>query len=381
MSGFEIPLFELNFGDEEERVVAETVRSGWISMGPRAAELEERFAEHLGVRHAVAMSSCTAALHIAMVLLVDPGDEVIVPSLTFVATANAVRYAGARPVFADVKGPEDLTLDPEDVRKRIGPRTRAILPVHYAGFPCDMAALAALADEHGLHMVEDAAHAPDAEYGGRRLGTIGQVGCLSFFSNKNMTCAEGGMLVTDDDELARRARLLRSHGMTTLSWDRAEGRATTYDVVELGFNYRLDDIRAGLALVQLSGLGEDTERRRLLRKRYESNLAELPELVVPFRDCTHAACPHIMPVVLRDGDAERRDALRAALASAGIQTSVHYPPVHRFAIYREVGCDLPHTEYAADCEITLPLFGRMAPAQVDRVCEVLAGALAKHGGA
>ncbi len=372
MPGYEIPLFDLNFSEAEEQAVANTISSGWISMGAQTAELEERFAEYLGSRHAVALSSCTAALHIAMAMLVEPGDEVIVPSLTFVATANAVCYAGAKPVFADVVGPEDLTLDPDDVRRRIGPRTRAIIPMHYSGFPCDMEALMGLAEEHGLEVVEDAAHAPDAEYRGKRLGTIGRIGCFSFYSNKNMTCAEGGMLVTDDDELARRARLLRSHGMTTLSWDRARGHATSYDVVELGYNFRLDDIRASLALVQLSRLPTDTERRRLLRSRYEANLADLPGVIVPFQGCLHSSSEHIMPVVLRDANAQVREAVRAELARNGIQTTVHYPAVHRFAIYSDVDVTLPKTEYVADCEITLPLFGNMTFENVDRVCETLA---------
>lgn len=378
MPGFEVPLFDLDFGDEEERAVAATVRSGWISMGARAAELEERFADHVGARHAVAMSSCTAALHVAMALTVAPGDEVIVPSLSFVATANAVRYAGARPVFADVVAADDPTLAPDDVRRRIGPRTRALLPMHYAGFPCHMDALLAIAEEHDLRVVEDAAHAPDAAYRGQRLGTLGDIGCYSFFANKNMTCAEGGMLVTDDDELARRARLLRAHGMTALSWDRARGRASGYDVVELGWNYRLDDIRASLALVQLARLPADTERRRRLRRRYEANLEGLPGLIVPFRSSPHASSQHVMPVVLDHADVELREAVRAAMARSGVQTTVHYPAIHRFAIYGGVE-PLPITEYVADCEITLPLYGKMTNDQVDRVCEALAAALGSEG--
>src|SRR4026209_168765 len=185
---FKIPLFDLNFDETEARAVAETVRSGWISMGPKTAAFEELFARHVGSPHGVCLGSCTAALHIALALVVEPGDEVIVPSLTFVATVNAIRYVGAIPVFADVKGADDLTLDMEDVRRKITPRTRAVLVMHYAGFACDMVALDAIVREHGLRVVEDAAHAPASTLNGRYLGTFGDVGCYSFFSNKNITC-------------------------------------------------------------------------------------------------------------------------------------------------------------------------------------------------
>jgi dTDP-4-amino-4,6-dideoxygalactose transaminase len=379
MSRFTIPLFDLNFGEEEAASVAEAVRSGWISMGPRAALLEERFADHLGVEHAVAVGSGTAALHIALAMLVKPGDEVIVPSLTFVATVNAVRYAHATPVFADITSADDLSLDPDDVRRKLGERTKVILPMHYGGFPCNMDSLTEIASRHGLHVVEDAAHAPDSEYQGRRLGTIGDMGCFSFFANKNMTCAEGGMLVTDHTVLARRARLMRSHGMTTVSYDRARGHAASYDVVELGFNYRLDDIRASLALAQLPRLKPDTEARRSLRRRYEENLRGVDSVTVPYRGCDHPSSNYIFPVVLKSGGSVARDAVRERLADRGIQTSVHYPAVHRFSIYEDPDLRLPVTDHVADHEITLPLFSTMSISQVDQVTEALIAALHAEG--
>ena len=375
MASDKIPLFDLNFGDEEAHAVAETVRSGWISMGPKTAALEERFAAHLGTAHAVCVGSCTAALHLALALVVKPGDEVIVPSLTFVATVNAVRYVGAIPVFADIKGPDDLTLDMQDVKRKISPRTRAVVVMHYAGFACDMAALANLAREHDLRVVEDAAHAPISSVDGRSLGTIGDIGCFSFFSNKNITCAEGGMLVTADDEFARHARLMRAHGMTSVSYDRVKGHATSYDVVELGYNYRIDDIRASLALAQFGKLHADAECRRVLRARYEDNLRDVEGVVVPFTSHAHPSSNYIFPIVLRRGGADGRERVRQRLADEGIQTSVHYSPVHRFSIYRDAAVSLPQTEFAGDHEITLPLFGRMSPAQVDRVTQVLKSVL------
>jgi dTDP-4-amino-4,6-dideoxygalactose transaminase len=368
---YRIPLFDLNYGVEEEQAALAVLRSRWISMGEKTAELERRFAAHIGVPHAVALSSCTAALHLAVCCVAGPGDEAIVPSFTFVATVNAVRFAGATPVFADVRGPEDLTLDPDDVRKRITPRTRAIVVMHYAGFPCDMDAIGAIAAEHELAVIEDAAHAPNTRFGDRPAGGLGALGCFSFFSNKNVSCGEGGMLTTAGETFANRARLMRSHGMTSLSYDRARGHATDYDVIEPGFNYRIDDIRAALALAQLDRLDDDTRRRRALRERYIERLDGIAELTIPFRDSPHQSSNYIFVVLLRSGGTGRRDAVRAKLADAGIQTSVHYPAVHRFSIYAGDNRELERTEHAADHAITLPLFTRMTEPQVDEVCEAV----------
>lgn len=375
MFEYSIPLFDLNFGEEEAEAVRATVASGWISMGPRVAEFEARFAAELNTKHAVAVNSCTAALHLAISMLVGEGEEVILPSMTFVATANAVRYAGARPVFADVVGLGDLSIDPVDVRKKITPRTKAILPMHYAGFACDMGALRRIAKEYDLHVLEDAAHAPGSFYSDERCGTIGDIGCFSFFSNKNITCAEGGMLVTDNDAYAARARLMRSHGMTTVSYERASGHATSYDVVELGYNYRLDDIRASLALTQLKKLATDLEKRRDLRKQYEINLRGIEGITTPYSDSPHRSSNYILPIVLHTGGAHRRDAIRASLEDRGIQTSIHYPAVHRFSIYKDDVVKLPMTEHVADNEITLPFFGSMSDRQVRQVTDALAQAV------
>ena len=373
---YDIPLFDLNFSETEVEAVSKTVKSGWISMGAQTKELETRFAEHLDVEHVIAVTNCTAALHLATEILVGPGDEVIVPSLTFVATANAVRYTGATPVFADITSFDNLTISPEDVRNKITPRTKAILPMHYAGFPCDMDALRVIADENQLFIIEDAAHAPDSKYDGVALGTIGDMGCFSFYSNKNMTSAEGGLLVTSNDEYARRARLMRSHGMTTLSWDRAQGHATEYDVVELGYNYRIDDIRASLALAQMDGLRDDTDRRRGLRKAYIDGLAGIDDIVIPFQNHGHDCCNYIFVVVLKEGGAERRHAVREYLKDKGIETSVHYPAVHRFKVYAGNASGMDKTEHVTDHLITLPLFYNLTEEQVIRVCDTLREALA-----
>ena len=376
MTAYRIPLFDLDYGPDEEAAAIDVIRARWISMGERTAQLEREWTERLGVRHAIAVANGTAALHLAAACVLRPGDEVIVPSLTFVATVNAMRYVGARPVFADVESIEQPTISAASIASCITPHTRAIVPMHYAGFACDMDGIMQLAARHDLAVIEDAAHAPDARHRERPLGTIGDFGCFSFYSNKNIACAEGGMLVTPHDDHAQRVRLLRSHGMTSLSHDRARGHATAYDVVELGYNYRIDDIRAALLLAQLRRLYEDIAWRARLRARYEENLCGLNDIAVPFAERQERSSNYIFVVVLREGGSERRERVRHLLAAAGIQTSVHYPPVHRFEIYRDCRPEsLSVTECFCDHAITLPLFRRMTFDQVDEVCEVLARAL------
>jgi dTDP-4-amino-4,6-dideoxygalactose transaminase len=374
---YTIPLFDLNYGEAEERAVLEVLRSKWISMGPQTAELERVFAAHVGARHGVALGSCTAALHLALAGLgLGPGDEVIVPSLTFVATVNAVGYVGATPIFADITSLDDFSICPDAVRRLISPRTKALVVMHYGGFPCDMEALGALAREHKLALIEDAAHAPGTRYQGRAAGAFGDAGCFSFYANKNIACAEGGLLVTNDQQLAERVRLMRSHGMTSLSFDRAQGHATEYDVVARGYNFRLDDIRAALALAQFRKLPEDLAARLSLRALYVERLRALPGISIPYLDCPHQSSHYILPILVREGGVARRAAIREAMARRGIQTSVHYPAAHRFAIYAPMGAKLPLTEHVTDHEITLPLFPRMTPAMVDEVVAALAEALA-----
>jgi dTDP-4-amino-4,6-dideoxygalactose transaminase len=247
--------------------------------------------------------------------------------------------------------------------------------MHYGGFPCAMDEIGAIARRHQLPIVEDACHGPLSEYGGQKLGAIGDVGCFSFFSNKNISTGEGGMFLTRHAEYHRRGQLLRSHGMTTLSHERSQGHATSYDVVELGYNYRLDDIRAALALVQLKKLRPDLERRARVRERYLQRLAGVDGLVLPFAGHQGFVSNYIFPVVLRDGGTGRREAIRQQLHKAGIQTSVHYPAVHRFSIHRRTSIFLPHTEHAADHVITLPMYAGLALELVDFIADQLQEAL------
>lgn len=370
-----VPLADVRLGPEEESAVLDVLRSGWLTMGGVTQAFEQEFAAFVGAKHAFAVTNATAALHLAcMAVGLGEGDEVIVPSLTFVATANAVRYTGANVVFADIESEDWLCICPRSIEEKINERTRAIVVMHYAGFACDMPEILRVAKKYHLAVIEDAAHAVGASLDGKPLGTWGDVGCYSFFGNKNMTTAEGGVLVTDDDRLADKVRILRSHGMTTLTWDRHQGHASTYDVVDLGYNYRIDEIRAALGREQLKKLPAGNVRREVLVERYREELAErLPALGLPFSEKRGLSSQHIFPVLLPEG--VDRGTFREALKADGIQTSFHYPPVHHFRIYRQEGEELWMTENAARRQVTLPLFPGMTDAQQNLVIESVVKAL------
>src|SRR5665648_8965 len=370
---WKIPLFDLHFEEEEKQAVMEVLDSKWISSGSKTIEFENKFADMLGAEYAVAVNSGTAALHLAVVALdIGPGDEVIVPSLTFAATVNAVKYTGAKPVFADIISREDLTISPEDIKKKIGPKTKAIMVMHYGGFACNMEEILEIAREHKLFVIEDTAHAPGGTYNGKKLGTLGDVGCFSFFSNKNITTGKGGMVVTSNKEAAALCKLLRSHGMTTSSYDRAQGHATRYDIKQVGFNYRLDDIRASIGVVQLGRLEDDLIKRRILANLYVEKLTQIEELTVPFKGKIKESTNYIFPVILNENCRIGRDDLRSILEKQyGIQTSVHYPAVHHFTQYEEISTHLPETDYVVEHEMTLPLYYSMTEEDVTYVCESL----------
>jgi len=294
---------------------------------------------------------------------------VICPTLTFVATANAIRYVGAKPVFCESSGPMDLNIDIDDVIAKINARTKAIVVVHFAGYPVDMRRISAIAKRHGLRVIEDCAHAFVSTLDGRTCGTWGNVGCFSFFSNKNATCGEGGAIVTDDSELAERIRHLRAHGMTTRTIDRHLGRADSYDVVDSGYNYRIDEIRASLLLAQLSRLEGFLSRRRVLDSLYREKFNRTPITIPDFqwariRGPNDFVGPHIMPVLLPEYVS--RTHVMAALRERGIQSSIHYPPVHKFTSYASE-VKLPRTESLAQRELTLPFFPKMSESDIDSV--------------
>lgn len=369
---YKIPLFNLNFDECEAQAAYDTIKSGWISTGPKNAELEQMFVDMWKVKSAVSMSSCTSSLHTCcMVCGFGPGDEVIVPSLTFAASYNCIRYVGATPVFADIVGPNHINIDPKDIEAKITPRTKGIIVVHMAGFPADMDAIMAIARKHHLKVIEDACHGPLSEYKGKKLGTIGDCASFSFFSNKNISTGEGGMFITNNEEMAAKARLIRSHGMSTMSYQRASGHATEYDITCLGYNFRMDDIRAAIAIEQLKKLPKDLEARVAVRRWYVERLVNNPRLAVPFADCKEFTSNYIFPIVLLDSTKDKRNALREYIHAAGIQTSVHYPAGHRFSTYKGLGVVLPQTDYVADNEVTLPMYAALTKEQVDFICDTV----------
>ena len=375
---WKIPLSDIDLDEEEIEAVVKVLKSKWLSLGPVTQRFEEEFANYLGVKHAFGVSNGTSALHIALkVLGIKGGDEVIVPSLTFVATANSVLYCGAKPVFADITSLDNFNISPDDILEKITKRTKAIAIVHYGGYPCDMNAIMEIAKDHNLKVIEDAAHAPGAEYKGRKCGTIGHVGCFSFFANKNLVTGEGGMIVTNDDSLAEKIRIMRSHGMTTLTWDRHKGHAHSYDVVDIGFNYRLNEVASALGLVQLKKLNENNGRRKKIVEGYRKRLEDISGISVPFKDRKEKSSYHIFPILLSEEFSKKEFMDR--LKEKGIQTSVHYPPIHLFTYYRKTfefkeGM-LPKTEYVGEHEVTLPLYPMMSEEDIEYIVNCISGVL------
>jgi dTDP-4-amino-4,6-dideoxygalactose transaminase len=379
MSEWRIPLSDLDYGEEEEAAVLRVLRSRWLSMGPEVQAFEREFAAFVGVKHAFCVANGTAALHLAYLALgLGPGDEVVQPAINFVAAANMTAAVGAKPVFADVLGVEEPTIDPADVERRITEHTRVLVVMHYGGYACRMAELRELCRKHNLALVEDACHALGACYyggdgqppHGRMLGALGDVAAFSFFSNKNLAVGEGGMVTTDRDDIAECLRQLRSHGMTTLTWDRHRGHASRYDVVCHGYNYRSDEIRAALGRVQLSKLPAGNARRAQLVAAYKHGLSGLRDWIIPFASWRSSSANHLMVVVAPETAVRERVA--GVLRSLGIQTSLHYPCIADFHAF-EGGQDasLPLSGAFAARTLTLPLYPALTSAQVGEICQAV----------
>lgn len=375
---WKIPLSDIDFGEEEIVAVTKILRSKWLTMGEVTQEFEKRFADYLGIKYAFAVSSGTAALHIAhRALGIGKGDEVICPSLTFVATANSILYTGATPVFADITSLDDFNMLPDNIQEKVSSKTKAVTVVHYGGYPCDMNRITEIAKEHNLYLIEDAAHAIGTEYNGKKCGTIGDIGCFSFFSNKNLVTGEGGMVVTNNDEFAKKIKLLRSHGMTTLTLDRYKGHAHGYDVIELGYNYRTAEINSAIGLVQLSKLDKNNEKRKKITKRYRELLGDTLGVQIPFKSNMEESSCHLFPVLLNKKIS--REKFISGLKETGIQTSIHYPPIHLFSYYRKrfefQEDSLPLTEEVGKREVTLPLYPMLSREDIFYVVKALKGVL------
>jgi dTDP-4-amino-4,6-dideoxygalactose transaminase len=371
VSPWSVPLGDVRFSEAEVAAVADVYRSGWLSQGPRVAQFEAAFASYCGGGHAVAVSSATAALNLICVALgLGPGDEVVVPSLTFAATAAAVLQCGATPVFADI-GPTPWASG-ESVAAVLTERTRAVITVGYGGHPGDVIALRALTDTQGLTLIEDAAHALGAAIGDRMSGTVGDAAAFSFFSNKNLPLGEGGMLLTADANIASQARLLRSHGISADTWTRHSGTQPEYEVTRPGFNYRLDEPRAALGNLMLARLDSDNAARADLASEYARGLEAIDGVGPAIVETAGVRCAwHIFPVLL-DRHLDRAE-FRARLASAGIQTSIHYPPLHLSPAFAQYARGpLPLTEEYAARAVTLPLFPHLTSEQQSSVLEAVA---------
>jgi dTDP-4-amino-4,6-dideoxygalactose transaminase len=374
MSEWRVPLADLDYGPEEEEAVLEVLRSKWLSMGPQVQAFEREFGRHVGAEHALAVANATAALHLAYLASgLGPGDEIIQPAINFVAASNMTVAVGATPLFGDIVSLETPVLDPAEVERLLTPRTKAVVVMYYGGYFGPTAELQALCRSRGVALVEDACHAVGArcrDLGGRMAGSLGDVACFSFFSNKNLATGEGGMVTTNRPDLAERLRLLRSHGMTTLTWDRHRGHASTYDVRVHGYNYRLDELHAALGRVQLRKLAANNERRRQLVLAYRRHLADLPGWIIPFANAEGDSAYHLMVAVAPDAETRARAA--QALREAGVQTSLHYPSVPSFEAFRPYQRDglVRSTQYGRRA-LTLPLYPRLTADQVEYVCAVL----------
>jgi len=379
-----LPFARPDIGDDEIAAVTAALRSGWVTTGPKTKQFEQAFSAYLGGGvESIAVNSATAGLHLALEALgIGPGDEVIAPTLTFTATVEVVRYLGAEPVLVDVD-PITLNIDPAKIRAAITPRTKAIMPVHYGGLACDMAAILAIAREHRLRVVEDAAHALPATCNGTLVGQLASdVTVFSFYANKTITTGEGGMAVTRDDELAKRMKVMRLHGMNRDAFDRfvSTTPAWYYEVIAPGFKYNLTDIASALGVEQLKRLPQFVQRRQRLAERYFATLSELPLLLPAKAPAGDAHAWHLYVIRLADAAGAARDEVIQALSDRGIGTSVHYVPLHRHPYWRDrYGLTpqmFPHADAAYQTMISIPLFTAMSDADQGRVIDALHEVLA-----
>ena len=364
-----IPLFNLSFGEEEKQAILEAIDAEWISMGPRTREFESRWEEYYN-HSTLAVSSGTAALALSLKALnLKQGDEVILPSLTFVADANCVLQMGGTPVFADIVSLNYPVISPDDIEKKINSRTAAIIVVHYAGYPAPIDDICRIARKHGIALIEDCAHSPLVKFKNKLLGTFGDFGCFSFFANKNISTAEGGMLICKEREHYKQAMLLRSHGMTALSWDKQQGHSFQYDVIIPGYNYRIDDIRSSIGLAQLDKLPSINRIRGEKTKYYWHLLSSEKGLIIPFHNLGLPSSYYIFPLVLPNHT--MRESLADSLRNKGIQTSLHYPPIHHFTAYQSFQTSLPNTEKYGQQALTLPLFPALTNSEIELICDII----------
>lgn len=378
-----LPPFAPCLGEEEYAEVLDTLRSGWITMGPKTRRFEEAFAEYVGASNAVAVSSCTAGLHLALVVGgIGGGDEVITTPLTFCSTANVIVHQKAVPVLADVR-PDTYNVDPLEIERRITPRTRALIPVHLGGQPCDMDEIQAIADEHGLLVIEDAAHALGAQYKGRQIGTLSDVTVFSFYATKNLTTGEGGMVCAEDDELAEKMRVLRLHGISSDAWKRYSDKGSWYyEVLLPGYKYNMTDVQASLGLHQLAKQKRFQGLREEYARIYTEAFAELPELEAPYVEdhVRHSWHLYLVRLDLNRLTIDRGQFIEA-LRRENVGASVHFIPLHLHPFYqKEYGFqkgDYPVAERVYEGILSLPLYPKMTRQDVDDVIEAVSRVISR----
>jgi dTDP-4-amino-4,6-dideoxygalactose transaminase len=371
--GISIPFHRADLGEAEVQAVSEVIRSGWLTMGAKTLEFERQFANYVGAPYAVAVSSCTAALHLALEAVgVSRGDEVVVPTTTFTATAEVVTYLGARPVLADID-PQTLNLDPKDLERKVTDRTKAVIPVHFAGMPCDMAEILELSSHYKLHTIEDAAHALPSRYKGKLIGTISELSAFSFYATKTLTTGEGGMITTENEQYAKRLQVMRLHGIARDAWKRysAEG-SWFYEVLETGFKYNLTDLQAALGVVQLAKCDAMQAARERIAKRYASAFASVEALEVPHTPTDRETSWHLFVLRLRLEQLRiDRNRFIRELADRGVAASVHFIPLHLQPVYQRdyqyrLG-DLPIAEREYQRSLSLPIYPSMSDEEIDWV--------------
>ncbi len=379
-----IPFFRPTIGEAEIDSVVETLRSGWLTTGPKVRQFETMFAERVGARHGIAVNSATSALQLALEALgISAGDEVLLPSMTFAATGEVVVHRRAKPVLVDCR-PDTLNIDLEDLEKKITSRTKAVIPVHYGGQPCNMDRIREIARAHNLKVIEDAAHALPARYGDQTIGTIGDVTCFSFYANKTITTGEGGMITTDDDQLAQRMRMMTLHGISKDAWKRftAEG-SWYYEILAPGYKANMTDIAAALGICQLDRCDEFWEGRCRCAQSYDAAFADVPEVAVPHVELDRQHAWHLYVIQLQlDRLSIDRNAFIQELNKAGVGTSVHYTPLHMHPYYRDTFSyqpdDLPNTKAAYERIISLPIYPTLNETDQDYVVDTVKRIVAEN---
>jgi dTDP-4-amino-4,6-dideoxygalactose transaminase len=373
-----LPFHRPWFDEQEEQAVIEVLRSGWITKSKRTVEFEKRFGEYTGAKYAVGLNSCTAGLHLALLALgIGPGDEVITTPITFPATVNVIEHVGAKPVFADVL-PGDLNINPDEIEKKITARTKAIIPVHFQGRPCDMDRIFALAKMHGLAVVEDAAHAVETMYQGRKVGNLESAAtCFSFYANKNITTGEGGMLTTNDEKIDEKVRMLSLHGISRDAWKRYSMEGYRHwETMYAGFKYNMFDLQAALGLIQLSKVDMFWERRKEIVTRYDNAFSDEPALRLlstsPGNKLAYYNYVLVIKTEMLNAD---RDKIMEAVQAEGVGIGIHFRSVAAQNYYKEkygyaMG-SMPNAEYATDRVLSIPLFPAMTDQEADDVIKVV----------